>query len=445
MRLTLTCLAALALAAPAAAEKPNVVFLLADDLGFGDLGCTGHPYAKTPAIDRLAKEGTLFRRFYVAGATCCPSRAGFMTGRFPATFQKYPAAFGYSGAPTVTELLKKHGYRTGHFGKWHMGPEQKPGTYGLDVVQVSGGNRKDPRGRDGVLADNAIAFLKANRDRPFYINVWGHTPHSPVKPPKSFVDRFRGVTLDPADFKNPDQVKHFELYKKLGGDPAEGMRHYLGELSQMDANAGRILKAIDDLGLREKTIVVFSSDNGPARCSGPDDDEKAAKRERLKENMLGSAGPFRARKHSLYDGGVHLPLIVRWPGQVPAGRVDEKSVVAGVDWLPTLCAIAGVPIDAGKFAGEDVSAAWLGKERPRAKPLFWKASAPRSTPVMLRGDWKLHQPSRGSAELYDLAKDPGERDNLAGRRPELAKELGAALRHWNATLPTSYEKGDAAE
>src|SRR5579884_3850791 len=119
-----------------AAEKPNIVFLLADDLGYGDLGCTGHPYAKTPAIDRLAKEGTLFHNFYVAGPTCCPSRTGLMTSRFPARYQKYPASFGFSGAVTVSEVLKGNGYRTGHFGKWHMGTEQKAGTFGLDTIQI---------------------------------------------------------------------------------------------------------------------------------------------------------------------------------------------------------------------------------------------------------------------------------------------------------------------
>jgi N-acetylgalactosamine-6-sulfatase len=142
----------------AAAEKPNIVFLLADDLGYGDLGCMGHPYAKTPTIDRLAKEGTLFHHFYVSGPTCCPTRTGLMTSRFPATFQKYPSSFGFSGAVTVTDLLKKAGYRTGHFGKWHIGSETRNGTYGLDVIKVLKGNLRDPRGRDAEIGTKTKTF-----------------------------------------------------------------------------------------------------------------------------------------------------------------------------------------------------------------------------------------------------------------------------------------------
>ena len=429
----------------AAAEKPNVVFLLADDLGYGDLGCTGHPYAKTPAIDRLARDGTLFHNFYVAGATCCPSRAGLMTSRFPASFQKYPASFGFSGAVTVTDLLKRNGYRTGHFGKWHMGDEQKNGTYGIDLIKVAGGNHRDPRGRDADIADAAIDFIKANKDGPFYVNVWFHTPHNPVRPPKSFADRFAGLTLKREDFPNPDFQKYLDLYKKLGGNIDDGMRNYLGDVSQLDDQVARVLKAIDDLGLRKNTVVVFTSDNGPGNGTGPDTDNPPKKREKLSENLLGSAGPLRERKHSLHDGGIRLPFIVRWPGHVPAGRVDEKSVIAGVDWLPTLCALAGARVEADKFDGEDVSDIWLGKERERKKDLFWKASRPHSPTVIRRANWKLYQPHRGPGELYDLSKDPGEREDVAAKNPAVVKELAAALQRWNAKLPTSYEKGAGDE
>jgi N-acetylgalactosamine-6-sulfatase len=431
--------------APAPA-RPNVVFLLADDLGYGDLGCTGHPYAKTPAIDRLAKDGTLFKNFYAAGATCCPSRTGFMTGRFPATFPKYPAAFGFSGAPTATDLLRAAGYKTGHFGKWHMGDEQKPGTFGLDAVKVMGGNRRDPAGRDAEIAAAAIDFITANKAGPFYVNVWFHTPHNPVRPPPAFADRFKGLAVKPADFANPDTLAHFDRYKKLGGNLDDGMRNYLGDVSQLDDQVARVLKALDDLGLRQNTVVVFTSDNGPANCTGGDEDGDGKRDDKLKENMLGTAGPFRDRKHSLHDGGVHLPFLVRWPGKVPAGRADGKTVTAGVDWLPTLGALAGVKFDPAKFDGEDVSDVWLGAERPRARDLFWKASNPRDTPVVLRGTWKLHQPVRkGEVELYDLSADPGERQNLAAKHPDQVKALGAALKKWNDGLPTSYEKGNAKD
>jgi len=420
-----------------AAETPNVVFLLADDLGYGDLGCTGHPYAKTPAIDRLAADGTLVPNFYVAGPTCCPSRTGLMTGRFPARFQKYPASFGFSGAVTVTDLLKRAGYRIGHFGKWHIGAEQKDGTFGLDTVRVIKGTVGDPRGRDAGIADAAIDFIRANKDGPFYVNVWFHTPHNPVRPAKAFADRFAGVTVSRGDFPNLDLQTFFDRYAKNGGNLDDGMRNYLGDVSQLDDQVARVLKALDDLGLRQNTIVVFTSDNGPG--NGTRENGRRA------ENSLGSAGPLRERKFSLHDGGIRLPFIVRWPGRVPAGRVDEKSVIAGVDWLPTVCALTGATVEAGQFDGEDVSDVWRGKERARARDLFWKISRPNSPVAMRRGNWKLYQPHRGPAELYDLAADPGERADVAARHPAVVKELAAALQRWNAQLPAKYEKGSARD
>jgi N-acetylgalactosamine-6-sulfatase len=413
------------------------VFLLADDLGCGDLGCTGHPYAKTPNIDRLEKDGTRFQNFYVAGPTCCPSRTGLITGRFPARFEKYPASFGFGNAVTVTELLHANGYRTGHFGKWHIGKKDKPGTFGLDAIEVIKGNTDDPHGRDAEIADATIDFIKANKDAPFYVNVWFHTPHNPVRPPPSFADRFAGLAVKRSDFDNADLQKFFDLYEKSGGDLNDGMRNYLGDISQLDDQVGRVLGALDDLGLRENTIVVFSSDNGPG--NGTRENGRRA------ENSVGSAGPLRERKFSLHDGGIRTPLIVRWPGRVPAGRVDVKSVVAGVDWLPTLCTLTGTKFAADELDGEDVSAAWLGQAHERTQDLFWKISRPNSPLAMRRGNWKLYQPDEGEAELYDLAADPGERTDLAAREPAVVKEMSQSLDEWNAKLPTKYKKGKAGD
>ncbi|MFO0799568.1 MAG: sulfatase-like hydrolase/transferase [Gemmataceae bacterium] len=429
LRLVAALVVAALVAAPVAAQaaKPNVVFLLADDLGFGDLRCTGHPYAQTPTIDRLAREGTLFHGFYVGGATCCPSRTAFLTGRFPATFARYPADFGFGDAPTVTALLAANGYRVGHVGKWHVGPTQAPGTYGIHTVRVSGGNRRDPRGRDAEVADHAVEFLRENKDRPFYLNVWFHTVHNPVNPPASFVERFRGVTVNPLDFPAATRDR-FAAHAAAGADVSAEMRKHLGDVFQLDGQVARILAALDELNLRGNTIVVFTGDNGP--------------------NDYGSAGPYRAAKHSLHEGGVREPLIARWPGRVPAGRTDTTSVLAGVDWLPTLCALTGTRPPAAGLDGEDVSAALLGAARPRAKDLFWKASAPGDTPAMRRGNWKLHQPVRakaGPVELYDLARDPGEAENVAARHPQVVADLGAALRRWNDALPKRYEKGTASD
>jgi arylsulfatase A-like enzyme len=443
MKALLTVVGLAVLAPAAAAEKPNIVFLLADDLGFGDLGCTGHPYIKTPSIDRLAKEGTLIHSYYEAGPTCCPSRTGLMTGQFPASFAKYPSTYGFSGAVTVTDLLKKNGYQTGHFGKWHIGNQDKPGTFGIDSIKVLKGNHDDSRGRDAGIADAAVDFIRANRAGPFYVNVWFHTPHYQVNPHKSFVDRFKDLAVSKADFANPDTLAHFAKYASMGGNLDSAMRNFCGDVSQLDDQCAKVLKVIDELGLRQNTIVVFTSDNGPARCQ--DGEGQAAKEKgKLKVNMVGTAGPLRERKFSLHDGGIRLPFIVRWPGHVKEGRVDTTSVTAGVDWLPTLCSITGAAFDASKLVGEDVSAVWLGAERPRTKDLFWKVSRPKSPVAMRRGQWKLYMAPPGEpAELYDVANDPGERKNLAAANPTVVADLSAVAKKWNASLPAKYEKGAA--
>src|SRR3954468_8894650 len=289
MKSFLAAVVMVALAFPAPAEKPNVVFLLADDLGYGDLGCTGHPYAKTPAIDQLAREGTLIHNYYQSGCNGARSRAGLMTSRSPASSAKYMSTHGFSGAATVTELLKQNGYRTGHFGKWHIGDQPKPGTYGIETLLVLKGAPDDPRGRDAGIADATINFIRANKDRPFYVNVWFHTPHHQVRPAKVFVDRFKDVAVSKADFANPDTLAHFAKYAKLGGNIDDGMRNYLGDVSQLDDQVARVLKAIDDNGLRQNTIVVFTSDNGAARCIGGEG-EVAKEKGGLKPNSLGTSG-----------------------------------------------------------------------------------------------------------------------------------------------------------
>ena len=179
------------------AKPPNVLFILSEDLGYGDLGCYGHPYARTPNLDRLASEGTRFEGFYVAGMTCAPSRAGFMTGRYPVTFPNKVDDFGAQGVDTVTDVLSRAGYKTGHFGKWHIGPDEASGTYGIDRVEVIGANFCKKLGKDTQLfeaADDFIAEVKDD-DQPWYINLWTHVAHSPVTPPQFAVDYFGNVTV----------------------------------------------------------------------------------------------------------------------------------------------------------------------------------------------------------------------------------------------------------
>lgn len=427
-------------------RPPNIVFLFADDLGYGDLGCYGHPYAKTPAIDELAKEGTRFTQAYVTGVTCNPSRTGLMTGVHPARYPKYAADFGFGDRVTVTELLKQRGYKTGHFGKWHIGPDSKNGTYGIDTVQTIGKSRDQSAGRDDDLYSAAIDFIKQNKDGPFYVNVWGHGTHFPVNTAAGLAAKFNDVSVNRKDFAATMQHK-FDECLQIGGELDDSMRQYLGDVYQIDLNVGRVLKAIDDAGLRDNTIVVFSSDHGPAPVilGG-----KGARE--YSNNMLGYAGEYRGGKHEQYEGGVRVPFIVRWPGHVKSGRVDTKNVCSFIDWLPTLCSIAGIKKELEKeiekqtveLDGEDVSDIWFGADRPRDKPLFWKVSSPGGAPSIREGNWKLHLNRKRDKqiELYDLSIDPSESNNVAEKHPDVVANLRKKIRSWVAELPKQYEKID---
>lgn len=444
------------------ADRPNIIFILADDLGWGDLRCYGHPYAKTPNLDKLAADGTRFTHFYSTGVTCCPARTGLMTGKFPATFQKYPAHFGFGTRVTITELLKKNGYATGHFGKWHIGAVTAPGTYGIDVIGgEAGGKRKQPaddRGRDAPMYDQAISFIEKHKDGPFYINIWDHISHHPVNPSPAVLEAFGPLELDESKF-TPAMREKFATCKKLGGDPAAHLRAFLADVKSMDDEIGRLMAKLDELGLRENTLVVFSSDQGAAPLRDTDADaakpDKNGKIKRegsdidaIRRNAMGYAGPlFRGGKHTDLEGGVCVPFIARWPAKVPAGRVDDESVLSGADWLPSLCAITGITINAADFDGEDSSKALLGGVHVRAKPLFWKTNTENSDPSMLADRWKLHGSRRKKtpATLYNLTNDPGEQNDLSAKEPERLARLTAQLNAWTATLPKTYEHGTSKE
>ena len=417
-------------------QPPNIVFLFADDLGYADLGCYGHPYAKTPAIDSLAEQGTVFTQFYVTGVTCSPSRTGAMTGIFPARFPKYPADFGFGDRVTVTELLQQRGYKTGHFGKWHMGPKDKDGTYGIDKIETIGKSNDAMLGRDDDLYTAAIQFINENKDGPFYVNVWGHATHFPVNTPPNLVNPFQSMKLNRNDF-SPTMQKKFNQSFGIDENLDESMRQYLGDVYQIDLNVGRLLKALDDLEIANNTIVVFSSDHGPAPVKLP---SKGIRE--YSKNMLGYAGPFRGGKHTQLEGGVRVPFIIRWPGHVTAGRIDTQSVGSFIDWLPTVCSIAGVKQLPTELDGEDISNAWLGKTHQRQKALYWKTSATSSSPSMRVGNWKLHMPrnNRDNIQLYNLVNDPGESQNVANQHPEVISHLRKQLRQWVGELPTEYKK-----
>jgi arylsulfatase A-like enzyme len=330
---------------------------------------------------------------------------------------------------------------TGHFGKWHIGPDTKNGTYGIDSIsgdEAEGGKKKkaaDERGRDAHIYDDAIQFIEKHKDAPFYINVWGHISHNPVNPIESLVKRWSGLQVKDSDFSPQMRVK-LDQVRKAGGDVDDAMRRYLADVESLDDSVGMILMRIDELGLRQNTIVIFSTDQGA--------DMTKASQGGLRFNQMGYNGPYRGGKHTHNEGGVRCPWIVRWPGKVPAGRVDAESVISGVDFLPTLCAIAGVTINTTDLAGEDTSAAWLGKAAHiRTKPLFWKTSATGSEAYIREGPWKLRFPTRkngGDVELYHIIQDPAETNNLADKQTHIVQELSAKVETWIATLPAEYEK-----
>jgi N-acetylgalactosamine-6-sulfatase len=426
----------------AADRRPNIIFILADDLGWSDLGCYGHAQLKTPNIDRLAREGTLFTQFYVNGSVCSPSRCAFMTGQYPARHRIHGhyaehavnASRGMNDwldpkVPNIAALLQKAGYATAHFGKWHLGNGDgapRPADYGFNETRTVNSTGPDWGAPDlifrakssAAIVDETIRFINAHKDKPFYVNAWMLVPHAPLNPPE-------------------EQMKPYESLSPVGkGFPFKSAAQiFYGSVTDMDNQIGRLLKALDDLGLATNTLILFSSDNGPedihVRNAG--------------HSGVGSAGPFRGRKRSLYEGGIRVPGIIRWPGKVQAGIIDDTSVVAGVDWLPTICKLANVEVPAGhKLDGEDVSDIFLGHSRPRNTSLLWEwrfhvfGEPFHQSPMLAirEGDWKLLlNPDRSRIELYEIKKDLTQLNNVAVAHREIVERLSAKVLAWQKELP----------
>jgi N-acetylgalactosamine-6-sulfatase len=441
LTLAVACLAGSELAAQPA-ERPNVIFILADDLGWGDLGCYGHPQTATPNLDQMAREGTLFTHFYVCGSVCSPSRCAFFTGQYPARHRihghyatpEQNAARGMSqflppDVPNLALLLKRAGYATAHVGKWHLGSNSggpAPEAYGFDFVGSTErggpeGPADDPYYRaksTQIFVDESLKFIASNRERPFFVQFWTLVPHATLNPTEEQLKPY--ARLHPA---GPNFPHH------------SAAEIFSASVTDLDAQIGRLLKGLADMGLAEKTLILFSSDNGPEdihiRNAG--------------HSGVGSAGPFRGRKRSLYEGGVRVPFIVRWPGQVPSGRVDDTSVVAGCDFLPTLCKLAGAEIPASHaLDGEDVSDILLGQSRPRTKPLMWEwrfriaGEVFHHSPMLAIRDANfklLLNPDGSRVELYDIPRDPTQLANIAQKHPDVVARLSEQVVAWSKTLP----------
>lgn len=431
--------------------KPNVIFIFADDLGWGDLSCYGGNRIKTKSIDKLAQEGTLFTQFYVPGSVCSPSRAGIMTGQYPSRNKVFghfsktkndqremPDALD-SNLTTLTDILSSNGYLTAHFGKWHMG-NISPKEYGVDVYSTNEfsniENGEKLLGFHAVnrptctkdVFDKTLEFIAKNKDKPFYINAWLFDVHATLRPNKAQLDAVSKFK----PFDDPD-VQNSEFINFYGVEQV-----YLAALKNMDNEIGLFLDKLNQMGLSDNTLIIFSSDNGP-------EDYQIRN---SAHSGVGSAGPFRGRKRSLYEGGIRVPFILKWPNKIPAGVVNEQSVLNGVDFIPTLTEILGysLPENIQSLDGENLADVWLGSTEKRETPLYWEwryniyGHVLNKSPMIAvrQGDYKLLiNPDASRPELYNIVSDPSELQNLITELPDLYEELKVKALNWYASIPSS--------
>ena len=432
-------------------RRPNIVFIYADDLGFGDLAGHGHPHIKTPNLDRLAREGTDFWSFTVVNPVCSPSRTGIVTGQFPSRWgvhqhfathqsnvERHMPDWLDPKAPLLPRVMKQAGYRTAHYGKWHLSggtlsDAPLPQEYGYDDAAVwtgpgrhvfEGAEKRmdtDPAAAHDQIAaswlsvaatDHAVKFIRDSQASPFYINLWLHETHHLVS-----------ATDDD---------------KKAYPDTAEPQRTYYAAVTRADRQVGRILDVLDELGIANDTIVIFSSDNGPEN-SQPNPTDKLY-------FSVGSTGGLRGRKRSLLMGGVNVPFLVRWPNVVPAGRIDKETALAGVDVFPTLVAAAGIPSPIGYVSdGENMLPAWMGQSMPRTKPVFWWWQGKHTgddwpTFAMRDGPWvMILDETKERAELYNVLTDRMQSQNMASEHPQRVADMRSAIDTWFATIPQSID------
>lgn len=427
----LLALVAFAPRADAATKSPNIVVFLADDLGYGDLGSYGHPVIKTPHLDAFARQGVRLTQCYAASAVCSPSRSAILTGRTPyrnGVFTWIPEGREIHlrrSEIALPRLLKAQGYATCHVGKWHLNshfnqPTQpQPNDHGYDWWLATQNNaapsHEHPTNfvRNGqpigkvedysapFIVKEAVTWLRQHRDpaRPFLLSVWAHEPHYPIK--------------SAPEFK--------ALYPELTDDV---QREHHANVTQLDHAFGQLMQALDELQLTQETIVIFTSDNGPEGDG-------------IKTPGRGSTGGLRSRKRSVYEGGIRVPGLVRWPGVTQAGATSDIPVI-GSDIFVTLAKAAGVTIPADRVIdGGDFRAALAGGPVERARPLYWRCViAPEPLKVAMRvGDWKiLADEAMHRFELYQVQRDPRETTELSATEPVKLEEMKKAIRQLNAEI-----------
>jgi arylsulfatase A len=414
----------------AADRAPNVVLILADDLGYADVGFNGRKEWSTPYVDGMAQQGLRANRFYTAAVVCCPSRASLLTGKstihcgVTKNNDDLPAA-----QTTISEALKARGYDTALFGKWHHGaPREKGASYvhpmdqGFDrffgftdathawekfPTELWDGREKKPISggyADDLFTDRAVAFIAEKRDRPFFLYLPLISAHFNIEAPADEVAKHAG--------------------KFPGDDSKRPIRAtYAAMVTRMDSEVGRVLKALAKAGLEKDTIVIFTSDHGATFENGNQGASVA----------LDSNAPLRGGKRTLWEGGVRVPLVVRWPGHVKPGSVTSE-VLHMTDLFPTIVAASGATGLPKDLDGRDLLPLWTADTPLPPRTLFWEwRSEGANQLAAMRGDEKLVITSGGRPELFDVKDDPAERKNIAALRPERVNRLNEELKAWMAT------------
>jgi arylsulfatase A-like enzyme len=407
--------------------RPNVLVVVADDLGWADLGCYGSPHIRTPRLDGLAAEGVRFTAAYAAAPVCSPTRFALYTGRYPGRLEgglqepisRPDERHGIPPPhPTLASLLKQVGYTTAMVGKWHCGflPWFGPTRSGWDTFFGNFGGAVDyyskltARGPDlyegespvevpgyytDLIADRAAAFVRADHPGPWLLNVNFTAPHWPWEAPGDLA-----VSRDLTDRLRAGD-------RQALNHPGGGSPETFGRMVEaMDAGIGRLLDALRESGAERDTIVLFAGDNGGERWS--------------------YQRPLRGNKGSLNEGGIRVPTVLRWPARIPPGQVSEVPTITQ-DWTATLVELAGArPAPAYAFDGASLVPHLLHAAPPPGRDLFWRT---RSAGALRRGRWKLLRSGSAPDALYDVVADPGEGADLAGRHPDVAAELAA---RWEA-------------
>ena len=408
------------------ASRPNVVLIITDDMGYADIGPYGARDIRTPHLDRLAREGTVFTAFYANGVLCTPTRAGLITGRYQQRFGLEdplgnPTAGETRGliatGTSLPQLLRANGYATALVGKWHLGYDaaMSPNAHGFDWFwglksgyhdyyrHTDGAGKPDlwendtPIRAEGystdLIAAQAVSFIERHRTRPFFVDVAFSAPHWPFqRPGVPSVARNNGQLLAPSD--------------SAAGTRAD----YVAMVERMDHGVGEVLRALDRLGLARNTIVIFTNDNGG--------------------EWLSDNGPLFNRKYTVWEGGIRVPAIVRWPGRVRA-NVRTAQVGITMDLTTSVLAATGASVpDSARLEGIDLFPLLAGRTAPVSRTLFWRSTFDGRTQRAVReGNWKYVRDANHDF-VFDVASDPGERHDLTHRRPDVARRLRQKLLAW---------------